>query len=167
MQAVNEATLQTLEQFKKKAHEVPFEEHPYSASKRALEQIGKTAWDDEHREAATAAMAVWVKTVVIGSVVLVLNEIVALMKVATETGEDEHRKAAEEMSSSMTFVENVMRNYVDAVDCRHIAEHMFAHGEQIEAEMAAAEAAKAKVKAFNAEKAPLQGKIHRIEPSVN
>ena len=169
MKAVNPATLQTLEQFKKKANEVPFAEHPYAASKKGLEKLGRTGWDEEHRDGAIGAMALWVKTVLVGSVVVVLNEIVALMKIAAETGDDEHQKAGNNMAESMMFVERVMEHYIESVDCRHVAEELFAHGLAIEAEMAAAEAAKAKVKAFNEEKkTPLTGTVHRRwEPSAN
>lgn len=175
MQAVNLATTETLEQFRKKAADLPFNEHPYSSSKRALERIGKVEWDEEHRNAATAAMALWVKMIIVNSTVITLNEIVALMKIAAETGDEEHKKAADEMASSMSFMERVFHQYIEQVDERHIAEQLFADGlkkeQEIAAETAAAEAAKEKVKAFNATKQqPLSGTVHRPnrwEPSAN
>lgn len=175
MQAVSTATMMTLDSFRKKADTLPFNDHPYSSNKRALAALGKTEWDDKHRSAATAALALWVKSVVVNSTVAVLNEVVALMRIATETGDEEHKKAADEMASSMDFVEKVFGTFVSEIDCMHIAEQLFADGlkkeQEIVEETAAAEAAKAKVKTFNeAKQQPPSGTVHRPakwEPSQN
>lgn len=179
MQSINNATMMTLDSFRKKADTIPFSEHPYSANKRALLALGKTEWDERHRDSATAALAIWVKTIILNSTVAVLNEIVALMKIAANNGDDAHKKAADEMASSMDFVEKVFATFVTEINCTHIAEQLFADGlkkeQEIAAETAAAEAAKEKVKAFNEAKQPHQaeaqtGTVHRPnrwEPSQN
>lgn len=175
MTSVSEATQSVLSQFRKKAEELPYDAHPYATAAKGLEKLGLTEWSEEHRDGATEAMALWVTMIVGKSITSTLNEMVALMRIAAETGDEEHKKAADEMASSMTFVENVFKTFMESVDFRYVAEQLFADGEKLEKErreeFAAAEAAKAKVvKAKDApeEPKPLSGTIHRRwEPSQN
>jgi hypothetical protein len=174
MKAVNDATKDVLAQFRKKAEEIPFDGHPYSTMLAARKAIGLQAWDDEHRQSAITGMAVWVTMIIGKSITGTLNEMVALMKIAGESGTEEHTKAANEMASSMTFVENVFRTFFTAIDFEYVAEQLFADGEKLEKErneeFAAAEAAKAKVAKANppAPPTPLSGTVHkRWEPSQN
>jgi hypothetical protein len=179
MKPVNTATQQTLDNFRKKAADMPWSAHPYAASRKGLDKLGKTEWDEEHRDGAIAAMAIWIASIVGNSLATTLNEIVALMRIAVETGDEEHKKAADEMASSMTFLETVCGSFMEAVDMQYIAEQIFADGVKMEKERAeeeaAAEAAKAKVKAFaeqlkqkTAEPKPAAGTVYRRwEPSAN
>lgn len=182
MKQVNDATANTLENFRRKAKDLPFSAHPYSGMKEALTRLGKTEWDDEHRKSAIGAMIMWVMGIVGNSIASTLNEVVALMRIAAETGDEEHKKAAEEMASSMSFAESVFKSFMGSLDFEHIAEQLFEDGLQIEKERAeeaaAAEAAKAKVKAFAEQKKQEQaeapeaqlktGTLHtRWQPSVN
>lgn len=172
MKAVNEATQNTLEQFRKKAGEIPFDAHPYALALEGRKKLGLSEWTEEHRNDATAAMALWVTMIIGKSIANTLNEIVALMRIATETETEENKKAAEDMASSMTFVENVFRSFMNAIDMQHVAEQLFADGEKMEKEraeeFAAAEAAKAKVAKAKEQPQPLSGTVHRRwEPSQN
>lgn len=182
MKQVNEATVNTLENFRRKAADLPFSAHPYSGMRVALTKLGKTEWDDEHKKSAIGAMIMWLMSIVANSVVTTLNEIVALMKIAAETGDEEHKKAADDMAASMSFTESVMKSFMSSIDFEHIAEQLFEDGLRIEKERAeeeaAAEAAKAKVKAFAEQKKQPQppttdpqlktGTLHtRCQPSVN
>lgn len=162
MKAVNEATMMVLDQFKKKVEQVPFEEHPYSNSRKALRQIGRNEWDDEHRDAATRALALWVKTIVISSVAVVHKEIVTLMDIAANNG---HKREADDLASSMNFVEAIFTMHIDAVDVLHIAEWLFEDGLRREQEIAAKKAAESTT---SEPPKPQVGKIHkRWEPSQN
>jgi hypothetical protein len=178
MNSVNKATQDTLANFRRKAAELPFSQHPYAASRKGLTQLGKTEWDDEHKKGAIGAMVIWVTTIVGSSMANTLNEMVALMQIAANTGEEEHKKAADELASSMNFVESVFSHFMSSVDFNHVAEQLFADGLKMEKERAeeeaAAEAAKAKVKAFaeqlkkTDEPKPAAGTVHRKwEPSAN
>lgn len=182
MKQVNDATKNTLENFRRKAKDLPFSAHPYSAMKEALNRLGKTEWDEENKKSAIGAMIMWVMGIVGNSVATTLNEIVALMNIAVATEDDENKKAADDMASSMSFTESVFRCFMGSLDFEHIAEQLFEDGVKIEKERAeeeaAAEAAKAKVKAFADQKkqeqpAPTEpqlktGTIHtRWQPSVN
>lgn len=173
MKAINEATTSTLEQFRKKASEIPFDAHPYSMALEGRKKLGLDEWTEEHRRDATAAMVLWVTMIVGKSIASTLNEIVALMKIAVETETDENKKAADDMASSMTFVENVFKTFMMSIDFEHVAEQLFADGEKMEKEraeeFAAAEAAKAKVaKSKENQPQPLSGTVHRRwEPSQN
>jgi len=173
MKAVNEATQTTLERFRKKADEIPWDGHPYAMALEGRNKLGKTEWCEEHRRDAIAAMGLWVTMVVGKSIASTLNEIVTLMRIAVETGDEAHKKAADEMASSMTFAESVFTAYMASIDFHHIAEQLFADGEKMEKErneeFAAAEAAKAKVaKTAAITPQPLSGTVHkRWEPSQN
>lgn len=176
MKQVNDATNNTLENFRRKAADLPFSAHPYSGMLAGLKMLGKTEWDEEHKTEALHALAMWVTTIVGNSAATTLNEIVALMRIAVETGDEEHKKTADEMASSMNFVESVFRTFMSAIDFEYVAEQLFADGEKIAKERAeeeaAAEAAKAKVKAFAAQNAaataPKSGTVHtRYQPSAN
>ena len=173
MKAVNDATANTLENFRRKASELPFDSHPYAAALSGRKKLGLSEWTEEARGHALAAMAMWITTIVGQSIVNVLNEMVALMRIAVETETEEHKKAADDMASSMTFVESVFKSFMKAIDFEHVAEQLFADGERIEKEraeeFAAAEAAKAKVaRAKENQPQPLSGTVHqRWAPSQN
>lgn len=178
MKQVNDATQNTLDNFKRKASELPFSAHPYSGLKAGLTALGKTEWSCEHRKHAIAALGMWAMTIVGNSIATTLNEIVALMRIAVETGSEENKKAADEMASSMTFAEAVFKSFMGNIDFEYLAEQMFEDGLRIERERAeeeaAAEAAKAKVKAFaeqqkaQTEPQAKSGVIHtRYNPSLN
>jgi hypothetical protein len=134
-------------------------------SKEKLVALGKTEWDEEHRTAAIGGMTFWAIGIIGTSIATVLNEIMALVKIADEHGEEE---AVHNMMTSMTFVENICRLFMDEIDFKAVATALFEDGERIERERreeeAAAEAAKAKVKAYAAQKA---GTLHRAVPSEN
>jgi hypothetical protein len=179
MKSVNTATQQTLENFRKKAADLPWSAHPYAASRKGLDRLGKTEWDEEHRNGAIGAMTIWIASIVGNSLASTMNEIVALMRIAAETGDEEHKKAADEMATSMNFLESVCSSFMETVDAQYIAEQIFEDGVKMEKERAeeeaAAEAAKAKVKAFAEqlkqkadEPKPAVGTVHRKwEPSAN
>lgn len=180
MKQVNDPTINTLENFRRKSKEIPWEAHPYAVSKKALLRLGKTEWDEEHKKSAIAALAMWVTTVVGSGIACSLNEMVELMRIAAETGDEGHKKAADELASSMNFVEGWAKFFMSSIDFEYVAEQIFADGEQMEKERAeeeaAAEAAKAKVKAYAEqqkqsktapEPQPKQGTLHRWQPSVN
>ena len=173
MDTVNEATRGTLEQFRKKAAEIPFDAHPYAMALEGRKKLGLDEWTEEHRRDATAAMALWVTMIVGKSIASTLNEIIALMQIAVETEDAEHKKAADDMASSMTFVENVFKTFMASIDFQYVGEQLFADGERTEKErneeFAAAEAAKAKVtRAKETAPQPLSGTVHRRwEPSQN
>lgn len=173
MNVVNDATMNTLEQFRKKAKELPWEAHPYFPVVQTRKKLGLTEWNDESRESAISGMAVWVMMIVGNSSASVLNEIIALMNIAAESSE-ENKKAADEMASSMHFLEAVLKMFMASLDAQYIAEQLFEDGERMEkereAEFAAAEAAKAKVlkQPPAAQPKPLSGTVHRRwEPSQN
>ena len=174
MKVVNDATMSTLEQFRNKAKELPWEAHPYFQVAQTRKKLGLPEWTAENRESAISGMAVWVMMVVGNSSAAVLNEIIGLMNIAAESSE-ENKKAADEMASSMHFLESVLKMFMASLDVQHIAEQLFEDGERMEkereAEFAAAEAAKAKV-AKQQKTAPtpqpLSGTVHRRwEPSQN
>lgn len=173
LKAVNEATQNTLEQFRKKAAEIPFDAHPYAMALEGRKKLGLNEWTEEHRRDATAAMVLWVTMIVGKSIASTLNEIIALMRIAVESEDADNKKAADDMASSMTFVENVFKTFMASIDFGHVAEQLFADGEKMEKEraeeFAAAEAAKAKVaKSKESAPQPLSGTIHRRwEPSQN
>lgn len=177
MKSVSLATQDVLAQFRKKAADLPYESHPYANAARGRDNLGLSEWTEEHRHDATMAMAMWVTMIVGQSIASTLNEMVALMKIACETGDEEHKKAADELAGSMTFVENVFKTFMCSIDFEHVAEQLFADGEKMEKErreeFAAAEAAKAKVAKSNIDNptpspAPLSGTVHRRwEPSQN
>lgn len=178
MKQVNEATQNTLDNFRRKAADLPPSAHPYVTMRQALTKLGEPEWNEENRTGAINAMAMWVMSIVGNSVVTTLNEIVDLMRIAAGTGDEEHKKAADEMASSMTFAESVFKTYLSTIDTQYVAEQLFEDGLKAEKERleeeAAAEAAKAKVKA-HAEKQkqvtpdPLKvGTIHtKWQPSMN
>lgn len=162
---MNNATQQTLDNFRRKAEELGWSQHPYARSKEKLAALGKTEWDAEHRDAAIAALTFWAISIIGESMALVLNEIMALVKIADEHGEE---KAVHNMMTSMNFVENICKFFMDQIDFKAIATALFEDGQRIERERveeeAAAEAAKAKVRAYAAQKA---GTLHRAVPSEN
>lgn len=163
---VNEATQKTLDNFRRKAEDLGWAEHPYQKTKEKLRALGEEQWSPEHKEAAIAAIVFWAMSVMGGSVAVVLNEIMALVKIADEHGENE---AVENMMTSMNFVEGVFRCFMSQIDFHEIATALFEDGEKMERERleeeAAAEAAKAKVRAYAATKV---GTMHRVvEPSQN
>ena len=100
MKQVNDATKNTLENFRRKATELPFSAHPYNGMKEGLKRLGKTEWDEEHKKSALGALVMWVMGIVGNSAATTLNEIVALMNIAVATEDDENKKAADEMASS-------------------------------------------------------------------
>jgi hypothetical protein len=173
LNTINEATQTTLDQFRKKASEIPFDAHPYAMALEGRKKLGIREWTEEHRNDATSAMVLWVTMIVGNSMANTLNEILALMRIAAETEDPEHRKAVDDMSSSMTFIENVFKVFMTSIDFQHVAEQLFADGEKMEKErneeFAAAEAAKAKVTKTKADAPqPLSGTVHRRwEPSQN
>jgi hypothetical protein len=175
MKQVNPATQNTLDNFRRKAADMPPSDHPYVTMRKGLTKLGKTEWEQEDKDAAITALAMWATAIVGNSVVMVLNEIVDLMRIAAGTGDEEHKKAADEMASSMKFAESVFDQFMHTVDFKYVAEQLFEDGVKAEserlAEEAAAEAAKAKVKAFAEQqpKTPLKtGTLHtKWEPSVN
>lgn len=171
MRPVNQATQGILAQFRDKAAVLPYDAHPYVTAAKGLKNLGLDDWTEQHQAGALEAMALWVEKIVRGSVVITLNEIVALMRVAVGTGEADDKAAADNMASSMTFVENVFTAFVSVVEFDYVAEQLFADGQKLEKErreeFAAAEAAKAKVAPAPGPK-PLAGTIrHRWEPSQN
>lgn len=173
MKAVNEATQATLERFRKRAADIPWDAHPYAMALEGRKKLGLSEWTEEHRNDATSAMVLWVTMIVGKSMANTLNEIVALMRIAVETENPEHKKAADEMASSMSFIENVFASFMSSIDFQYVGEQLFADGERMEKErneeFAAAEAAKAKVAKAKAESPqPLIGTVHRRwEPSQN
>lgn len=179
MKAVNEPTRITLERFKTKAKELPWDTHPYAMVLESRNRVGQNEWDEEHRNGAISAIAMWATMIVGKSTVQTLNEILGLMRIAAETGNEEHKKAAEEMAASMHFLETIFQSFIKEIDMAYIAEQMFEDGMRVEKEraeeFAAAEAAKAKVAkkadtpvADTSAKQPLSGTLHRRwEPSQN
>lgn len=176
MKIINDATRGTLERFREKAKDLPWSAHPYAMLVESRNKLEIKEWDTESRSDAVAAMAMWVTMIVGKSMANTLNEIVALMRIAVETGDEEHKKAAEEMATSMSFVEKVFSVFMSSIDFHHVAEGLFDDGVKMEKErndeFAAAEAAKAKVAKAAAEgkESPQlkTGTVHtRWEPSQN
>lgn len=173
MKAVNDATKITLDRFRKKAEELPWESHPYVEVLECRNKLGVSEWNDEHRKNAVVAITLWTVMILGKSGVAVLNEIVALMRIADESENEEHKKAAQNMNSSMEFIETIFKTFMQSVDVEFIAEQLFEDGLRREKErneeFAAAEAAKAKVAKQKSPLAkPVSGTIHRRwEPSQN
>lgn len=175
MKIVNDATVSVLEQFRSRAKDLPWSEHPYAMIVRGRDKLNINAWDDSSKRAAIGAMVLWVTMIVGKALANTLNEIVALMRIAVETGDEAHKKAADDMAASMTFVEKTFGIFMHSVDFEHVAEGLFDDGVKMEEErnkeFAAAEAAKAKVTKRPEDQASSQlksGTVHkRWEPSPN
>lgn len=139
MKAVNLATQKTLERFQKRCEEIVeeagFEAHPYSMALDGLEKLNKAAWDEETEESALESLAFWVCSIVGKTGVGALNEILAVSRIARETGAEEHKNAALEMAASMPILEDMLQVYLMEVDYRHIAEWLFEDGRRRVAEM--------------------------------
>lgn len=139
MTAVNMATQFIVEMFMKRAAEVPFERHPYHGLLKARGMVDKKAedWKDEYREQAMNAMCLWIGEIIGHSVTDTMNEVLTLMRLASE-GDEKAKKAAKDMAGSMTFLEKVMMSFLNSVDLEHVAETLFEDG----VKRAAAEAEK-------------------------
>lgn len=164
MKAVNAATQAIVDLFYKRAEQIPFEAHPYSALIQAQKKLGETEWTDENKGAALAAMHLWVSQVLGDSGADTLNSILACMRAAADNG-DEGKKAAQEMSKSMSFLEKVVTVFLNEVDIDHVSEMMFEDG--VRREKAAA-AATSTSPPDTAPKKPIQNWTPaRWAPSVN
>ena len=129
MKAVNAATQTAINVFMTRADSLPLDQHPYSALTRGLNKLDKTEWDDEDKNAALAALVMWITATLGGCVAGTLNEILAVMRIAHATNED-GKKAAEELASSMPFLEKVVHAFLTEIDIRHLAETLFENGRQ-------------------------------------
>jgi hypothetical protein len=149
----NYATKVTLDKFRLRAEELPFEAHPYSAAKKALELAGDSEWTPDTRAAAIKQMAIWTRGITGQALATVMNEINAVINDAKE--HDAHA-AANNLNTSLPFVEDVFNSFLNDFDANYIAEQLFEDGLKIEQ----GELKKEPVKVFN--------HVHsRWQPSVN
>jgi hypothetical protein len=132
MEAVNAATQMIADMFMKRAAELPFDQHPYHGLLKARGWFNKEAWDDAMRQQAVEALDVWCMNTLGGAVVSVMNEIVALMRIA-DAGDQSAKDAMSNMAESMPFLEKVMNVFVNSVNMEHVAEMLFADGQRREA----------------------------------
>lgn len=172
MKDISPATRHVIETFQEKAANMSLENHPYNASIKARNALGESEWTDESKQSAAGALGMFTAGVVASGCSAVMNEIVTLMRIAHDSFDEEHKNAAHEMASSMTFLERVMGAYLNSIDFHLVGERLFDQGRKIEEEERRAEAAKAKVqKAGTAAQAatPAAGVVHRRrpEPSQN
>ena len=149
----NYATKITLDKFRLRAAELPFEAHPYSAAKKALELTGDSEWKPDTREAAIKQISVWARNITGQALATVMNEINAVIADAKE--HDAHA-AANNLNTSLPFVEDVFNSFLNDFDADYVAEQLFEDGLKREQEGAT----KAPVKVFK--------HVHsRWQPSVN
>jgi len=134
MKAVNPATQMIVSLIEKRAKEIPFEGNPYHGLLEAREKMGKDEWTPEIKEPALVALKMWVMNMLGDCVSSTMNEIVALARIA-EKGNEEEQKAAKEMAGSMTFLENIIKVFLNEVDIDHVAERMFEIGEKMAADL--------------------------------
>ncbi|NDC55348.1 MAG: hypothetical protein EBZ69_00685 [Alphaproteobacteria bacterium] len=127
MKAVNPATKIAVDMFKSRCDELPFKEHPYSALLKTLRMLHADNWTDEVKEQAVEALGMWVASILAGSAGGTMNEIVALIRIANN-GNDDAKKAANEMCSSMSFLEKIVTFFLNSVDIEHVADTLFEDG---------------------------------------
>jgi hypothetical protein len=139
MQAISLATMMTLDRFQKKTAEMieecGFDGHPYNMALEGLERLGKEEWDDKTEKDAIEALALWCANIVGQTGVNTLNEILACARIANDSENEEHKKAAMEMGASMPLLENMLHVFLREIDYRHIAEWLFEDGKKRVAEM--------------------------------
>lgn len=163
MDAVNAATQMVVDMFMKRAAELPFEQHPYYALLKTRSVFNQEEWSDDLQQQAVDALDVWCMNTLGGAVVSVMNEIVALMRIA-DAGDAAAKEAMSNMSESMPFLEKVMNVFVNSVNMAHVAEALFADGQR----RAAAENGSTPEKAPAPAKKPIQNWTYsRWAPSAN
>lgn len=160
----NAATRITAERFLAKAAEMPLASHPYKDLHDAHAAECGPEWSQEEENVLLMTMKMWVLSVIGPSTAAVMNEILAVMRFAHATGDEDGVKAAEELAASMDFIEIMAQSFLSSIDFEEVARRMIADGrariKADEEESAAAEAAKAKV--------VRTGTAHRPNsPSVN
>jgi hypothetical protein len=134
MKAVNAATQMIVSLIEKRAKEIPFEGNPYHGLLEARAKLGKDEWTPDIKEPALAALKMWVMNMLGDCVSSTMNEIVALARIA-EKGNEEEQNAAKEMAGSMTFLENIIKVFLNEVDIDYVAERMFEIGEKMAADL--------------------------------
>jgi len=134
MKAVNPATQMIVSLIEKRAKEIPFEGNPYHGLLEAREKLGKDEWTPDIKEPALVALKMWVMNMLGDCVSSTMNEIVALARIA-EKGNEEEKNAAKEMAGSMTFLENIIKVFLNEVDIDYVAERMFEIGEKMAADL--------------------------------
>jgi len=161
MKSVNMATQLVIDMFRSRCDELPFDEHPYNAVLIAKNKLKKgDEFIEENRDAAIAALALWVMQIVGSSVTNTLNEILAVMRIAND-GDDEAKKAAKEMAGSMPFLEKISTVFLNEVEMAAVAEWLLEDGQRRE------NALKEK-SAEDTKKAPIQNWTSaRWNPSLN
>lgn len=126
----NYATKVTLSKFRLRAEELPFEAHPYSTAKKALKLLTKDSkWTPETRAAAIKQLAKWTRSIAGQALAEVMNEINAIINAAKE--HDAHA-AANNLNTSLPFVEDVFNSFLNDFDANYVAEQLFEDGLKID-----------------------------------
>jgi hypothetical protein len=125
----NYATKITLDKFRQRAEALPFETHPYSSAKKALKLTGGGEWTPDTRAAAIKQMAIWARGITGQALATVMNEINAVIADAKE--HDAHA-AANNLNTSLPFVEDVFNSFLNDFDADYVAEQLFEDGLKIE-----------------------------------
>lgn len=103
--------------------------HPFDVAQAAHEKMGcGTTWDDHHRDMATEGIAKAVHDIVATSCTNVTKEIATLGSFASNSDDPAGKSAANEMLSSMEFVVETLKSFLESVDYRYIAEQLFEEG---------------------------------------
>lgn len=133
MKSVNAPTQMLLDLFRNKSEQNPGAEfnagHPFFTALEAAEMIGVPTEGEEFRNATVRSLTLWAASMVGSMIVEVLNEISKLGKAAIDAG-GEAKAASEELLDSMDFVRSVFQAWANELDLEHIAEFVFADGQQ-------------------------------------
>lgn len=161
MTNLNPATQMVIEMFRNRCADLPFSEHPYNAILIAKDKLKQgDNFVEENKNAALAALSLWIANLIGNSVTSTLNEILAVMRIAHKVDE-ESKKAAEEMSRSMPFLEKMSSVFLNSVNIDAVAEWLFEDGQKRENELRENSAKETK-------KAPIQNWMPtRWNPSLN
>ena len=161
MQSLSTATQLIIDMFRNRCNDLPFSQHPYNAIARIKDTLNKEdGLTEENRRAAMAALSLWVAQTVGNSVTSTLNEILAVMRIAHDENEN-GKKAAEELSRSMPFLEKLSSAFLNSVDIDAVSEWLVEDGQRREKEQKEKPAEETK-------KAPIQNWTPaRWNPSLN
>lgn len=161
MQSLSTATQLIIDMFRNRCNDLPFSQHPYTAIAQ-IETLNKEdgLTKENRRNAAKTALSLWVAQTVGNSVTSTLNEILAVMRVAHAQNEN-GKKAAEELSRSMPFLEKLSSAFLNSVDIDAVSEWLVEDGQRREKEQK-------EKPAEDTKKAPIQNWTPaRWNPSLN
>jgi hypothetical protein len=133
MKAVNEQTQFLLEKLRTRMREAAAEgkplPSPYVALDKARKALGRE-WDEKTKGLAIEALALWVVSMVAGTLTGTMNEISAVGRFAANSKDETGKKAALELAGSMEFIESVMKMWASAIEFEYVAEQLFEDGEK-------------------------------------